>query len=66
MKKIQPKKNYWMLWRKRGDKYIFKSYIQDIMPTIFGKLIETSDRDNWTNYPNRILEKEIIIIKIHK
>ena len=55
MKKIQPKKNYWMLWRKRGDKYIFKSYIQDIMPTIFGKLIETSDRDNWTNYPNKII-----------
>lgn len=66
MKKLQPKKNHWIFWRNRGQKHISKSYVQEITPTIFGKLMDLSDTDIYTKYPNRLLLKEIVIIKVFK
>lgn len=59
------KKGQFIFWRWKSDsgKSISKSYIQDIVKSTTQEIIlEMSDSDFWTNYPHRILLKEIEII----
>lgn len=55
-------KGQWIYWRWKLDGKTFsKSKIQDIVNTSNGPLLELGD-DLWTNYPTRVLVKEIDIV----
>jgi len=60
---VQPKVGEWILWRWIGDKTFSESRVQEIKETQAGALLELTDTDFWSKYPNRILRKEIYIIK---
>ena len=66
MKAIQPKIGEWILWRWIGDRNFTKSKVQNIEETKLGNVLELSDNDIWTKYPNRVLRKEIYIVKSFK
>jgi len=66
MKAIQPKIGEWILWRWIGDRNFTKSKVQNIEETKSGNVLELSDNDIWTKYPNRVLRKEIYIVKSFK
>jgi hypothetical protein len=53
---------YWR-WRKDSGKSINKSTVQSKIITEQGQeILELSDGSFWTNYPNRILFKDIEIL----
>jgi len=56
------KKGTWLYWKWPDASTYSKSYIQDIIETKEGLLLEISDSQWWTNYPTRILAKDIIIV----
>jgi len=47
---------YWR-WKKKESKTIAKDYIQADL----GNMLELADSDFFTNYPTRVLKKEIEI-----
>lgn len=49
-------------WRHLDNKSFTKSYIQNIVKTQSGNLLEISDSSHWTNYPTRILECDIFVL----
>ena len=54
------KTEQWIYWRwKDGSKSFLKSWIQDVVTTDKGLLLELSDSESWTNYPNKVLLSEI-------
>lgn len=57
------KKGQWIYWRWKKDGHCFsKSKIQAIIETDQGILLELGE-EIWNNYPNRVLVKEIDILK---
>ncbi len=57
------KKGEWIYWRwKKDGKTFSKSKIQDKIETDQGTLLELGD-ELWTSYPNRVLLKEIDLLK---
>lgn len=63
-KTLIPEKGKFIYWRWIGDKTFLKSFVQDILETESGMLLETTDSEMWSNYPTRILRHEIFIVKI--
>lgn len=49
-------------WRWFDAKTLSKSYIQDIIKTESGEMLELSDSVHYTAYPNRVLKSEIFIL----
>ncbi len=62
-KPVQPKVGEWILWRWIAGKTFSESRVQAIHETQAGSLLELTDNSFWSNYPTRILRKEIYIIK---
>lgn len=62
-KSITPEKHKWLYWRNIGDKSFSKSFIQNIIETPKGMLLELSD-GYYTACPLRLLRKEIFILQI--
>ncbi len=63
-------KGKWIYWRWKDAKTnphtvstFFHSYVQEIIPTDKGNLLELNDSEVHSNYPNRTLENEIEILK---
>lgn len=63
-KTLVPVKGKWIYWRWVGDKTFLKRFVQDILETDSGMLLEISDNDMWSNFPTRVLRKEIFIVKV--
>jgi len=49
-------------WRWLDSKALSKSYIQGIIKTESGDILELSDSVHYTAYPNRILKSEVFIL----
>lgn len=63
------KKKTWIYWRWKNDSDSGKSlslsasYVQDIIKSAEGNIIiELTDHEFYTNYPHRVLLKEIEIV----
>jgi len=65
-KAITPVKGHFIYWRWIGDKLLNKSYIQDLVESPNGTILELNDGEHWTNHPTKVLRKEIFIAAIKK
>jgi len=61
---IEIKPKTWIYWKWRDDshKTYSKSWVQDIIETQCGDLLEITDTESWSKYPTRILKVDINII----
>lgn len=62
--KVESLKRKWIFWKwkDKSFKAFSKSYVQEIIKLNNGDLLlELSDNDSFTNYPTRIISKDIII-----
>lgn len=61
-KPIQAKEKMYIYWRwKKTGTSLSQSFIQKIVDSPHGQILELSDGISYTNYPNRVLRNEIFI-----
>lgn len=57
------KKGGFIYWKYKGKDAYIQSYVQDVIKTDKGFLLELTDSSWWTNYPTRILQDDIDILR---
>ena len=60
--KTEMKKETFIYWKWKNNNTYTKSYVQEIISTNEGNMLELADSTWWTNHPTRVLEKDIDIL----
>ena len=60
--KTEMKKETFIYWKWKKNNTYTKTYVQEIISTNEGNMLELADSTWWTNHPTRVLEKDIDIL----